>query len=518
MFYKSKATLQTALKLMVNHPEKIELMATIKEALDNVNPETVDDAYDRKILKMCKSFSSAMAEKGIYTTEQARLYFDNIELDDDLKSIVNDEVYFNKEILNDFMVFFHKVKIQPRLEKAADKFNTAWTNFESAGVSNVQELSEKLENTIDNLSVLRDELASTRNPKNVVIIDPKNDKVIGKERVKEKVLDSFVKVKTGMWMDHVTGGGFRPGLYVVGSISGGFKSGWMQNMAEFMSLANTNADLKVPTGMTGAILYINLELMEHQMMERKMSFYGKETDEYATGDKDMVEDAIKISEENGIEIPVIYQANEKNYPIASIKQDIQMYEKMGYYIVALVVDYLDRMKYDARETDEAERVEPLVSKAESLRDLGKAKGIPVLTGIQLNRDSAELKKNMYKAHTVDLLKFMASDKIAKAFNIINVPEQLYFCYKFGIPTRDDEFFSLIVDKDRDGLAKYINPEGKKENNRYGRVHYVSRLTGNPARPFQISNQYSDTITAFDLGIDSTVINTLSVSDEEEEDL
>lgn len=176
--------------------------------------------------------------------------------------------------------------------------------------------------------------------------------------------------------------------------------------------------------------------------------------------------------------------------------------------IAVVFDYSDLLKYTMEKTDELERISPLVRKNEGLRDIAQKLNIPVLTGIQLNRSSSETKKMLDQSDRIDILKNMASDSIAKSFDVINVPEQLYFCMKFPAGESGDEFFSIVVDKDRDNNARYIK-DGKSLPLLYNRVHYVAKMNG-----MRISNVYHDSISAFNVNLDDSVVTSLGFSPED----
>ena len=174
---------------------------------------------------------------------------------------------------------------------------------------------------------------------------------------------------------------------------------------------------------------------------------------------------------------------------------------------------LFRSKWEPSLTDEAERNEPIVIKTEQQREVAKEFKIPVITAAQMNREASKLKEQLPKAFKEDIVKSVNSGMLAKGFSITNVAEQIYCVYKFNIG--DDSYFSLVVDKDRDGQAKYVDPithktkEAKPKSKRGqfdGRVHYVSKLDG-----FRITNNYSDTIKNF-ISSDADTVSVISVDE------
>lgn len=510
MFYNSRSTLVSALNLMVNHTDRLQLMSNIYDTLMSVNESDVIDAYNKKIFRGCKDMAKALLEKGLRTVEQAKMYFDNSNMDEDVKSLVKENNYFSEEVLHDYTKLFAKLKYMSDLKKNYEKVENAWTDFQLSGVSDIDnqlttflDANAKLDSTVTNLR------NDTSIKSTVLITHHKDINNMGVRKLEEDFNVGVRRMKTGMWVDHLTGGGFKAGMsYIVASISGGFKSGFLQNMAEFMSIANKINDFRLPAGLYPCILYVNLEMSQTQMTERRASFYGIDKN-YLSENKDKVEDIIeKKLEEFGSDVPVLYQKEDgRVYSCQQLLADIKNMEKNGLRIVALVVDYSDLLKVVMSSTDEIEGIKPLVRKNEELRAIAQKYNIPVLTGIQLNRSSSELKKRIHRAHKEDILKYLTSETIAKAFDVINVPEQLFFCFKFPTPNGDD-FFSIIVDKDRENDSKFIDKNGKEIKSKINRVHYVAKLDG-----FRITNDYEDTITKYDTGDDS-IITTMELTEEE----
>ena len=103
MFFKSQSVLTTALNLMVNHTEKLQLITNIHEAFQSVDPKTIDDAYNRKLFEVCRSFSQALIDKGIRSSDQAKIYLDNSSLDEDIKSVIKEGTYFGDEVIKDYI-------------------------------------------------------------------------------------------------------------------------------------------------------------------------------------------------------------------------------------------------------------------------------------------------------------------------------------------------------------------------------------------------------------------------------
>ena len=509
MFHKSKSLLITTLDLMVNHTEKRQLMVNIYDALHSISDPEIDDEYLKRVFKTAVKFSDVLMDKGIKNSQQALTYFEELNIDDDIKSIIRVGNYQPDEILSDFSNLYAKVKFQSKVKRTFNRLEDAYNEYMISGVSDVKEATSEMLERENELSTLMTEIRESVSEKESVLISTNPDiKDRGVNQLKEDFQKSVNRMKTGMWMDHVTGGGFKCGKsYIVGSISGGFKSGFMQNMAEFMSIANKPADLKVPSGYAPYILYINLEMDQTQMTERRASFYGIDKNDLRTSNKEIDEQIKDKLKEFGSDIPVMYQKETaREYSYQQLNTDMQHYEREGLKCVALIFDYSDLLKYRLTPEDEAERIAALVRKNEQLRSIASKFKIPVITGIQLNRASSEIKRRLAKAATHDILRDLSSDSIAKAFDVINVPEQIYFCYKATI--YDKDYFSLLVEKDRDGDAKFIDTNGTERSPEWNRVHYVSNMDG-----FRIGNDYRSTIRDFNL-VDNSIVTAMEMTEEE----
>lgn len=514
MFYKSKATLTTALTLMINHTDKYQLLSNIQEAFQTVNPKNIEDADVRNLFEVCKSIADALIDKGIRTPDQAKIYFENSKLDEDIKSLVIDGNRFTKEVIDEYIQYFARMKHVNDFSKAFNKLEETWYEYQSVGVSDIKGSTNNLLDSMDNIKKISDELYKDTTSRTAFTFSPNNEAPsFGIRELEEDIAGTETsRMKTGMWMDHVTGGGFRgKSLYIIASISGGFKTGFMMNMAEYMSIANDPKQFKLPTGYYPAILHINLELYSTQILEKRMNWYDIDSNlafsDNLTIEKTMIEGLRSF----GSKINVIYQKEkQREYSAQRLKADIKKYEKDGFIIVALCVDYSDLIRYVPNDTDELEGIRPLVRKNEELRSIADEYNIPVITGIQLNRASSELKKRQQRAHKEDLLKYISSENIAKAFDVLNVPEQMYFSYKVET-SKGDHYFSLVVEKDRDNQARFIDKDGKHRPPMLGRIHYTARMEG--LTNFRIGNDYEDSITKYDTGDDS-ILTTIELTDEE----
>lgn len=524
MFYKNKSTLKTTLALMANNPDNILLMSTIYKCYKDVDLNDIPDVETRELCRIVQKISSDIQTKGIRTPNVMRDYIRNSSLNNDIQSLIlGMKQRYDDSLLKSYNTFFSKHRLTPSVEKLIEDLNDNYDQFKKSGIENTEEHLSNFLSVAHQLEDAVKELTKSTTDNDVFVVDVSKgiDKVqtIGMEKLEQGVNTTVnSKVKTGMWIDHMTGGGFtNKNLYLVASIAGGFKSGFLQNVAERISTYMKPEDFLVPDGVTPVIYYLNLEMTSTQLLERRCSFYGTSMDEIMLKVEDpnhpstITKEVAKMLDENGSRLPVLYEQGKTDYDIHQIKLKMKEAEQMGYKVVCLIVDYIDLMKYEASIHDQLELKYPIVAKASDLRDLAKEYDIPVITAAQMNRQAEEVLKNFeHRAASEDLITRISSAQLAKAHSLKAIPEQIYMCYKFTI--NDKDYFSIIVDKDRQNKARYIKPEQHKlpdevmynrKKKPSTRVMYVAPLEG-----FKISDTYADTIKVFETDADDSVMEIM----------
>lgn len=513
MYYKNKAVLKSALILMMNNTDSLSLMSAIHKAFDKIKVDDIPDVETKHLVDTIKILSSDIQNKGIKTPESAKLYIENSSLPEETKELVTTLGHRQSDsVVADYKNFFTKMLYVDTMEKLIDNLVEDYGKFKKAGVEQVKSRLEKLIDTQHAFDDTMLEVAKSVDESDVFAIDVSKDtKNIGMDKVEQSMItQDRHKIRTGMWIDNLTGGGFlNKALYIVAATAGGFKSGFLQNVAEFISMEMKPEDFLVADGMTPAVYYLNLEMTSTQMLERKVAFYGESFSDVVAkmslDNTSLSEEIASILKKNNSKIPVLYdQGDAEVYTIHDVKLKLKNAERMGYHVVALILDYADLLKYDSSnlQVDLAARKEVVVSKIESLRALAKEFDIPVISGAQLNRSAEDLLKSKEnRAATDDIILEVSSAQLAKGYAIKTIPEQIYICLKSTVNDRD--YFQILVDKDRQGKATYVPSEiDKVEDNKEkvhkgkrkrhtGRVMYVAEMDG-----FRISNRYSNTIRSF----------------------
>lgn len=527
MFYNNRNTNINAMVLLLSATHNLKLVNNIHQAYENVNLKDILDVEIKSLVECVKILSNDIFQKEIRTPKQAKMYFELASIPEDIKLLVNESLTsLSDKVLDEYTVYFANIANHTELASKVEKINEAWDKLAKSGLSKITKNTEEfIEIANDYGKVINKFTRDTTDYNDFVINMVNREASFGYDRI-ESDLNKYEanRLKTGTFIDHLTGGGFRPeGLYIVASISGGFKSGFLQNIAEEISCHMEVDDFIVPDGMTPALLYVNLEMSNAQLLARKIDFYDADY-EYITkgnGEGNTLEDRMyEVLKANNASIPVIYLSEDstsRKYTTHKLKTAIQRYEQAGFKIVGLITDYLDKFKFNSDEApSERERDEPLTLKAYEHKDIAKEFKIPVITGAQLNREGEKvLKDKLHKAGYEDIVKGCNPSVIGKAHSLTNVPDQIYFAYRFSVG--DDEnandYFSIVVDKDRDGEARYVPRIDKGEKERKSiakkkrgdsRVHYCVKIPkvfntmkNKNVSSFRIGNDYGSTIKDFE---------------------
>mgnify|MGYP002744557117 CR=1 FL=1 len=528
MFYDNVHTNAAAISLLISGMDNLKLANNILDAYATVNLDRIDDEYTKEQVKVVKVFCDAVFEKQIRDKALAESYFREIKCDEEFSQMCTNLIdTYSSSIMEEYTIFWARVSHHVELDKSMEKLNDSWNRLRNSGVGQIEEYTKSFVNLAHDLDKKVFEFERKAFDNRIIMIDPNEEdektglsNAEGYDKLIEEVhRNSQNRLKTGMWMDNITGGGFNGNsLYIIASISGGFKSGWLQNMAEYISCNTDPKTLKIPGKLKPCILYVNLELSQEQIWKRQVAFYeGNESEimETIPGEDPntrrlWIENNMrKLIKSRGAKIPVFYLSEDdttRTFSANNLITKIRELEKQGWYTIGVITDYLDKFYFDIKNApSERERDEPIVLKAYEHKTIAQKFNIPVITGAQLNTDGEKiLKDNLKRANDQDIVRGLAADKIAKARQLTNVPEQIYFCYKYR--ANDEDYFALVVDKDRDGVARYIPKDEDssiKQNEKAGyrkgqdnRVYYISRFDINDVTgrsSFRISDDYKSSI-------------------------
>lgn len=536
-----------SLVLLIKYTDNLKLVKAIRDAYAVRNLNDIIDVEIRGIVEAIQTFSDDLFRKGIKTPKAASYYFEASELPEDIKQLVHEMDFdLTPEVLAEETVSYAIMRHGKELNDLVEELTDATDKLNKSGLSGFNTKYKKLANLTNSLSKLTTEISIATTENDTFVINPnetETSKSFGTEGVEQAIRDlSHNPVSTGMWIDNLTGGGFRAGcLYVIAALPSRFKSGFMLNVGEYISMHHNMDDFIIPNNSMPAILYINLEMSERQINERRCYFYGEDPNEVLFPPEGDDEKGVTFADrmkwmlkKHGSNIPIITQNTNEGSTILDIETKISECERLGYKVVMLITDYLDLFDNDWSRYREANREEPLTMKAVEQRTLAKKLRIPVLTGAQLNRSSEEDIHKVVttgKARIEDVAKRMNASMLAKAHGLKQKVECLWFCYNFILPDEVDgkevnrTFLGIVVDKDRDHVARYVPSEYIKRNeNKYintrkkdtNRVHYVCELNGLRMSETVYSDTISDLLNNNNLNVTASIMSTDNSVDEIED--
>lgn len=531
LFYNNNNINKIAINILLNNTENTKLVNTIYDSYYDVDTKSINDFSTKNMVENIKLFSNNIIEKGFRTSKDAKDYFEISNLDEDTKEEIRE--CFSKlpeKAIDEYLHYFGRAKSQIKLRRTLDGLMERFEDYTTSSFSDIKKTESQFfsssEELFKNIKKLREDTMGDRKDFVIDVDNPENS--FGITSLEETIQkEDRNKLYAGTWFDNISKGLKAEQLYLVCGISGGGKSLFLQNLAEEISVNMERSDFEVPERMIPALLFINLEISPRQLIERKIAFYGEDPEYIINGDgsdddKDlkngigMQKRLTAMLKKHNSTIPVIYHTEDstsRKFTVGQVKEVINRYEQEGFKIVGLFTDYLDKFKFDELNApSERERDEPIVLKAYDHKDLAKEYKIPVITGAQLNTEAEKvIKDNLKRVDREDILKRVNSSQIGKARALTNVPDQIYFVYKFPVGTMDynrQHFFGLVVDKDRDGCAEYLtsrtdmeflknNPARKSNSD--SRVYYITKMpnkgkTGKSE--FRIGNDYAHTIEAF----------------------
>ena len=482
MFYNNTKLLEITVAAMCAYPKHRRFISDIQKTYESINMRSVKDADDIGNINSIVGLASAISENDEINIREAVTYCASLDFVSSIKLAVaallteEPEKVVSHRMLSDLKSYYAIMKDKESLDSLTDSISEHKDILMMGVLSQITNTFSKLRAYNTTLTEALDVVSSGMAEKKFIFVDPTGGSE-GMELLAEELnVRRNNSLLTGSFFDHVTGGGFTPSsLYLVAALSGKFKTGTMQNAAEYVANYKPNIDrIKVDKGKKPCVLMTECEMTPVQVFNRRCAWYGERLlskDEEKLVDPDDLEAKLKdLMIKNGTFMPIILSDYVGYRPSADdIARDIDILYQKGYQVVFLVSDYVDL--HSTRDEKAGIRREPHIElkiKCEELRALGKRYKIPVLSGAQLNRSGANA---VYEADAyckvVDPGYHYSLSMLAKAYDITNVPEQMWMCHLSEIVeetndidrlTKKVKFYSLTVVKDRDEVAEYVKSD------------------------------------------------------------
>lgn len=207
-------------------------------------------------------------------------------------------------------------------------------------------------------------------------------------------------------------------LYTYLAFPGGGKSQILLDAA--LDIKKYNADMKTEdSDKRPAVLFITMENSIEETIERIFNIVASD-DDIRNFTPKQVEKMLKergelnLSDKNGIDIIIKYYKN-RSIDTNDLYGIIQDLADDGIEVVALIIDYIKRLRAAEKGANEKEELKNV---SNELKDLALILRIPVITAQQLNRTSSTVVDAALQAKKEDVTRLIGRDGVAGAWEII----------------------------------------------------------------------------------------------------
>lgn len=206
-------------------------------------------------------------------------------------------------------------------------------------------------------------------------------------------------------------------LYTYLALPGGGKSQILLKTALDIKKYNSHIKASDPNK-NPAVLVITMENDIDETVERIFNMVGIEDDIRNYTPKQVIkllkkEGALTLTEENNIDIVIKYYPN-RSIDTNDLYTLISDMNDDGEEVIALILDYLKRIRPAEKGTNEKEELKNITNE---LKTLAKFYDIPVITAHQLNRNAASVVDAAIQAKKEDIAKLLSRDNVGSAWEI-----------------------------------------------------------------------------------------------------
>ena len=482
------------LSAVLSNPKNRKFTNEIKKFLWLIHDPGVDEVLSR-------NFIDEVLSKGISDKEEIEYKFGAVNYENKslCRLVSNDRKYseeFHRSLLAKLSMKLTISSLGEDIRNINDSFNeiNSYQN-ELTAVRAYQNIQDDVLNL--NVKLQKNKLTSDKT--STLIIKPSNgDEVNDLSDVAHELRVSVTnKVKTIPAMDNMWGGGLGIGLYLVGGISGYFKSGLMQNLIMYAAKNNDRDRFNIEDGYEPAVIFFSFEMQSIQCFRRTLNWLGEPEplseglteEEHARLLQEVLGRGLK---KHNINTNIIYVVpsqnesgpdgssdNESGLPDSQYISDTLDRLKVdnGIVPILIAVDYLDKMgvvnKIANRSGDSGgEGAAKTRMKAHELRQISLKYKIPVITATQLNGFAmAVVDKLAPYSKQLDVVTEFGLEMIAGSRNLRAECEDVILMHLVTVDVKGDggdkretaKFLAIKQDKDRDNVGVYFFSERDRLN-------------------------------------------------------
>lgn len=206
-------------------------------------------------------------------------------------------------------------------------------------------------------------------------------------------------------------------LYTYLAFPGGGKSQILLKTAWDIKKYNSGIECKNPDHRP-AVLMITMENSIEETIERIFNMVSSDDDirNYSPKQvkKMLKKDGLTVTDKNNIDIIIKYYPN-RSIDTNDLYGIIQDLEDEGVEVIALILDYVKRIRPAEKAMTEKEELKNITNE---LKDLATYWDIPVITAQQLNRTASAIVDAAIQAKKSDVTKLVGRDGVAGAWEII----------------------------------------------------------------------------------------------------
>lgn len=374
---------------------------------------------------------------------EARIYFIKRALDAKIvQGLENDDIIINycrtdtdnkeiEKIISSIPIYtrlnYNEIKfitsaIQDRLKYAylldvKDEIYSTVEVLDSGEYNSYKEVNEKL------VGVCSKVITKSRE---INVMDDVDSISLGDNDYEDKLTQIFDKIKdpsrilrTGIRaLNQILAPGYIGGrTYIYMGLPAGFKSGILLKSARDIKKYNKGIQPK-KAGLRPTVLLVTMENTIEESIERlfNMTVTGDDVRNFTT------KEAIKMLKEKGemtvkddedIDIVIKYHAN-RTIDTNDLYTIIKDLEDQGKETIALVLDYIKRIRPYEYARDEKEELKNITNE---LKTLAKDFDIPVITAHQLNRSGAAAIDAAMTSNKEDLARFVGRSNVGSAWEV-----------------------------------------------------------------------------------------------------
>ena len=289
--------------------------------------------------------------------------------------------------------------------------------LDSGDFRSYEEINTELINTCTCL-INKSRSAKTFDTRNVISLSDENFDnsfmdIVNNSRNPKRILHTGIRRLNELLSPGLIGGR----TYIFLGTPGGFKSGMLLKIARDIKKYNKGVDAK--PGKRPTVLLLTMENSVDETVERLFNMVVSNEDirnfTPTQALKRLKETGeFKIEDINDVDIVIRYEAN-RSITTDDIYSMIDDMADAGQDVIALVFDYIKRIRPAERGKDEKEELKNITNE---LKTLATHYDIPVISAHQMNRDAAATVDAAMQANKADLAKFLGRSNVGSAWEVI----------------------------------------------------------------------------------------------------